>query len=94
MSISLKDGDIKDVLRSFAQISGLNIVVQPGVTGTVTVELTDVPWDQALEEILKINGLGYALEGNIMRVAPISGAGRRSCGAAEAAARPTRSPCR
>jgi type IV pilus assembly protein PilQ len=72
MSISLKDGDIKDVLRSFAQISGLNIVVQPGVTGTVTVELTDVPWDQALEEILKINGLGYALEGNIMRVAPIS----------------------
>ncbi|NIA01704.1 MAG: AMIN domain-containing protein, partial [Bacteroidia bacterium] len=40
MSISLKDGDIKDVLRSFAQISGLNIVVQPGVTGTVTVELT------------------------------------------------------
>ena len=71
MSISLKDGDIKDVLRSFAQISGLNIVVQPGVTGTVTVELTDVPWDQALEEILKINSLGYALEGNIMRVAPI-----------------------
>jgi len=71
MSISLKDGDIKDVLRSFAQISGLNIVVQPGVTGTVTVELTDVPWDQALEEILKINGLGYVLEGNIMRVAPI-----------------------
>jgi len=72
MSISLKDGDIKDVLRSFAQISGLNVVVQPGVTGTVTVELTDVPWDQALEEILKINGLGYVLEGNIMRVAPVS----------------------
>ena len=70
MTISLKDGDIKDVLRSFAQISGLNVVVQPGVTGTVTVELTDVPWDQALEQILKINGLGYELEGNIMRVAP------------------------
>jgi len=72
MSISLKDGDVKDVLRSFAQISGLNVVVQPGVTGTVTVELTDVPWDQALEQILKINGLGYELEGNIMRVAPTS----------------------
>ena len=71
MTISLKDGDIKDVLRSFAQISGLNVVVQPGVSGTVTVELTDVPWDQALEQILKINGLGYELEGNIMRVAPI-----------------------
>ena len=70
MTISLKDGDIKDVLRSFAQISGLNVVVQPGVSGTVTVELTDVPWDQALEQILKINGLGYELDGNIMRVAP------------------------
>lgn len=72
MTISLKDGDIKDVLRSFAQISGLNVVVQPGVSGTVTVELTDVPWDQALEIILKTNGLGYELEGNIMRVAPIA----------------------
>ncbi len=72
MTMSLKDADIKDVLRSFAQISGLNVVTQPGVSGTVTVELTDVPWDQALEIILKTNGLGYQLEGNIMRVAPIS----------------------
>ncbi len=71
MSLSLKDADIKDVLRSFAEISGLNIVVQPGVTGTVTVELTAVPWDQALEQILKINGLGMELEGNILRIAPI-----------------------
>ena len=71
MTLSLKDADIKDVLRSFAQLSGLNIVVQPGVTGTVTVELTEVPWDQALEQILKINGLDYQLEGNIMRIAPI-----------------------
>ncbi len=72
MTMSLRDADIKDVLRSFAQISGLNVVVQPGVSGTVTVELTNVPWDQALEQILKINGLDYQLEGNIMRVAPIS----------------------
>ncbi|HZI63805.1 MAG TPA: type IV pilus secretin PilQ [Thermoanaerobaculia bacterium] len=71
MSLSLKDADIKDVLRSFAEISGLNIVVQPGVTGTVTVELTAVPWDQALEQILKINGLGMELEGNILRIAPV-----------------------
>jgi type IV pilus assembly protein PilQ len=71
MSLTLRDGDIKDVLRSFAQISGLNVVVQPEVTGTVTVELTNVPWDQALDQILKINGLGYQLEGNIMRVAPV-----------------------
>lgn len=70
MSLHLKDADIKDVLRSFAQISGLNIVVQPGVAGTVTVELDSVPWDQALEMILKVNGLGMQLEGNVLRIAP------------------------
>jgi type IV pilus assembly protein PilQ len=69
ISMQLKDADIRDVLRTFAQISGLNIVVQPGVTGSVTVELTDVPWDQALEQILKINNLGMELEGNILRIA-------------------------
>ena len=72
MTLSLKDADIKDLLRSFAQLSGLNIIVQPGVSGTVTVEFVDVPWDQALEQILKINQLGYEIEGNVMRVAPIS----------------------
>jgi type IV pilus assembly protein PilQ len=47
-------------------------VVQPGVTGQVTAELDNVPWDQALEQILKINGLSYELEGNVMRIAPVS----------------------
>jgi type IV pilus assembly protein PilQ len=72
ISLSLKDADIKDVLRSFAKISGLNVVVQPDVRGTVTVELDSVPWDQALDQILKINDLGYELDGNIMRVARLS----------------------
>lgn len=72
MTLTLRDADIKDVLRSFAKISGLNVVVQPGVSGKVTVELTQVPWDQALEQILKINGLDYELEGNIMRIAPVA----------------------
>lgn len=71
MDLSLQDADVKDVLRSFAQLSGLNLVVQPGVRGRVTVELVQVPWDQALEQVLKITDLGYELEGNIMRVAPI-----------------------
>jgi type IV pilus assembly protein PilQ len=71
IDLSLQDADVKDVLRSFAQLSGLNVVVQPGVTGRVTVELVQVPWDQALEQILKINDLGYDLDGNIMRIAPI-----------------------
>jgi type IV pilus assembly protein PilQ len=70
ITMSLRDADLVETLRSFAQISGLNIVIQPGVRGSVTVQLEDVPWDQAFEEILKINGLGYELEGNIMRIAP------------------------
>jgi type IV pilus assembly protein PilQ len=72
ITMSLRDADLVETLRSFAVISGLNIVIQPGVRGSVTVQLEDVPWDQAFEQILKINGLGYELEGNIMRIAPIS----------------------
>jgi type IV pilus assembly protein PilQ len=70
IDLKVTNADVTDVLRTFAQISGLNIVVQPGVTGTVTAELENVPWDQALEQILKINGLGYEVEGNVMRIAP------------------------
>ncbi|MCH9649874.1 MAG: type IV pilus secretin PilQ [Deltaproteobacteria bacterium] len=72
ITMSLKDADIKDVLRSFSGITGLNVVVHPGVKGSVTVELTEVPWDQALDLILKINSLDYVLEGNIMRIATTS----------------------
>jgi type IV pilus assembly protein PilQ len=72
ISMSLRDADVVETLRSFAAISGLSIVVQPEVKGSVTVELDNVPWDQALEQILKINRLGYELEGTIMRIAPIS----------------------
>jgi len=72
ISMSLKNADIKDVLRSFSGITGLNVVVHPGVNGSVTVELDGVPWDQALDLILKINKLDYVLEGNIMRIAKTS----------------------
>ncbi|NOZ94473.1 MAG: type IV pilus secretin PilQ [Acidobacteria bacterium] len=71
ITLTLKDADIKDVLRTFATLTNLNIVVDPGVGGTVTVELHDVPWDQALDLILRINGLDYVLENNVLRVAPI-----------------------
>ena len=72
LDFSLRDADLVETLRSFAVMSDLNIVIQPGVSGTVTVELQDVPWDQAFEQILKINNLSYEVEGNIMRIAPIS----------------------
>ena len=70
IDMSVRDADVVEVLRMFAEISDLNVVIQPGVSGNVTVELEGVPWDQALDQILKINGLGYELEGNIMRIAP------------------------
>jgi type IV pilus assembly protein PilQ len=69
LSLNLKDADIKDTLQKFSELTNLNIVLDPDVRGTVTVSLTDIPWDQALELILKINGLGYVLEGNVMRIA-------------------------
>lgn len=72
IDLKVTNADVTEVLRTFAQISGLNIVVQPGVTGTVTAEMENVPWDQALEEILKINKLGFELDGNVMRIAPTS----------------------
>jgi type II secretory pathway component HofQ len=47
----------------------LNLVVHPGVSGTVTVHLNNIPWDQALDIVLKMNNLSVEIEGNILRVA-------------------------
>lgn len=71
ISLNLKDADLKDVLRTFAQLTGLNIAVDPGVTGQVTVDFVDVPWDQALDIILRQNNLAFVVEGNVMRVGTI-----------------------
>jgi type IV pilus assembly protein PilQ len=70
ITLTLKDADIKDVLKTFSVLTDLNIVLDPAVSGSVTVELREVPWDQALDLILKINGLDYVLENNVLRVAP------------------------
>jgi type IV pilus assembly protein PilQ len=70
IDLKVTNADVNEVLRTFAQISGLNVVIQPGVSGQVTAELENVPWDQALYEVLKINNLGYELNGNVMRIAP------------------------
>ena len=70
IDLKVTNADVTDVIRTFAQISGLNIIVQPGVNGVVTAELENVPWDQALEQVLKINALDYELDGNVMRIAP------------------------
>lgn len=70
ISLSLKDADVKDVLRLFHDISKLNIVVHPNVMGKVTIDLENVPWDQAMDIVLKNNGLDYIYENNVIWVAP------------------------
>ncbi len=69
ISLDFQGADLRAVLRTFAEISGLNIVIDPSVNGTVDVALRDVPWDQALDIILKANGLGYIVDGTIVRIA-------------------------
>jgi type IV pilus secretin PilQ/predicted competence protein len=72
ISIKIKDSDLKDVVLYLADFAGLNVVFDPDVRGTVTVNLQDVPWDQALDIILKQNKMGKTIEGNILRIAPVS----------------------
>ena len=64
--------DLRMVLRSFAELSGLNLVIDPAVSGTVDIKLTRVPWDQALEVILKSSKLGYVVDGTVVRIVPLS----------------------
>jgi len=71
ISLDLQDTDIDNALRIIAEVSNLNIVASDDVTGKVTLRLIDVPWDQALDVILKTNGLDKVLEGNVMRIAPV-----------------------
>ena len=59
VSLDFQQADLRAVLRVFSEISGLNIVIDPAVQGTVDVALRDVPWDQALDIILRANKLGY-----------------------------------
>src|SRR5208337_3314034 len=66
ISVNLKDVDLKDFFRLIHEISGLNVVLDPNVHGTLTVVLDDVPWDQALDIVLKNNDLARELEGNVL----------------------------
>jgi len=69
ISLELKDADLKDFFRLIGEISGLNIVLDPDVKGALTIFLNDVPWDQALDVVLKNNSLGKQLDGNVLRIA-------------------------
>jgi type IV pilus assembly protein PilQ len=71
ISVNLKDVDLKDFFRLIHEISGLNVVLDPQVHGSLTVVLDDVPWDQALDIVLKNNDLARELEGNVLRIATV-----------------------
>jgi type IV pilus assembly protein PilQ len=72
VSMQFEGLDLRAVLRLFAEISGLNVVIDPTVQGSVDVALTEVPWDQALDLILRANKLGYVIDGTIVRIAPLT----------------------
>ena len=69
ISVNLKDVDLKDFFRLIHEISGLNVVLDPSVHGTVTLVLDEVPWDQALDIVLRNNGLTKEIDGNVLRIA-------------------------
>jgi type IV pilus assembly protein PilQ len=71
ISVNLKDVDLKDFFRLIHEISGLNVVLDPNVKGTLTIVLDDVPWDQALDIVLKNNDLARQLDGNVLRIATV-----------------------
>jgi hypothetical protein len=68
-SLDLKDADIQDTFRLFADISGLNVVVNPGTRGQVTLRVSNRPWDEILDQILAVNGYTYRIDGNVLWIA-------------------------
>jgi type IV pilus assembly protein PilQ len=84
LSLDFQDADIVPIFRLLADISGYNIVVSPEVKGKLTMKLINVPWDQALDLILKTFSLGKSIEGNILRIAPYTVLAKESEEAAKA----------
>ena len=66
MTLDFADGKLQDLFRLFADFTGLNVVVQPGVRGEITLHAKDEPWQDVLERILAPNGYRYSLEGNVL----------------------------
>jgi type IV pilus assembly protein PilQ len=70
ISLDVQSADVRDVLRFLAETGGVNILASGEVQGTITVRLVDVPWEQALEAVLKLTGLAQERQGNVILVAP------------------------
>ncbi|HEX2060677.1 MAG TPA: hypothetical protein VHK90_08045, partial [Thermoanaerobaculia bacterium] len=68
ISLNLKQADIRDVMATFAQITGLKIIVEPEVQGTVTMNVTGVPWDKALLDAAIQVGAKAIIQGKTIRI--------------------------
>ncbi|WP_286292295.1 type IV pilus secretin PilQ [Methylomarinovum tepidoasis] len=71
LSLNFQDIPVRSVLQILADFTGLNIIAADTVKGNVTLRLNNVPWDQALDLVLKAKGLGKRREGNVIWVAPL-----------------------
>ncbi|HJL03024.1 MAG TPA: type IV pilus secretin PilQ [Polyangiaceae bacterium LLY-WYZ-15_(1-7)] len=89
IDLDFKDADIHNILRLLAEVGGVNIITTDDVSGSVTIRMQNVPWDQALDVILRAKGLGMERRGNLIRVAPIERL-QKEAEAAVAAARAAR----
>ncbi|KAF3983731.1 MAG: type IV pilus secretin PilQ [Methylococcales symbiont of Hymedesmia sp. n. MRB-2018] len=72
LSLNFQDIEVRAVLQILADFTNINIIAADSVEGTVTLRLNDVPWDQALDLILKSNGLAKRQTGNVISIAPFS----------------------
>jgi len=72
ISMDFKDADLTNVFRIIAEVSNLNIITADDVKGKVSLRLVNVPWDQALDIVLRSKSLGAAQEGNVLRIAPLA----------------------
>ncbi len=84
ISLDFQQADISNVLRLIAEVSGFNMVVGEGVKSKVTMKLVSVPWDQALDMILKMNGLGKIRQGNILWIDSLANIAKQQTEAAQA----------
>lgn len=70
LSFNFQNIEVRAILQIIAEVSGLNVIASDTVTGTITLRLKDVPWDQALDNIMQIKGLDMRKNGNVIWVAP------------------------
>ena len=71
ISLDFQDADIKSIFRLLSEVSGLSIVAGPNVKGDMTIHMNNIPWDQALDTVLEINGLGKKQSGQVITVLPM-----------------------